>query len=110
MNPPDDLRVFGAWQEEAGGEVVATANDQHGVRFDERGKRCMRERRAGVVDHHHSEIFARKAADRLTVTLEHELAVARRQMDGRGGDFDGALDHSGAFRGRAEGRLRADRQ
>lgn len=95
VDPPDDLRVLGEGEQDGGGQVVATADDERRVAGGEQRQRGVRVRGLGMIDQHQADILARNLADDDAVALEQKLIEAHGEMRRFARDFDGAFDHGG---------------
>ena len=73
--------------------MIAPANDQRGIGFGQRSERRVRIGRAGMIDQHHSDVFARNASDRFAAALHKQLFLPHGQMRCFAGNLDGAFNH-----------------
>ena len=75
---PDDLGMVGQGQKHGGGQVVAAADDQHGVGAGQAGQGRVGIGGLRLIDDHHADVFAGDAADGFAVRVGGAVGRAGR--------------------------------
>lgn len=93
IDPPYNLAMIGKREENRGGEVVTSANDEGRVGLGEFGERGVGIGGLLLIDQNDADVLAGDTADDQTSASDLQLVEFHSEVGRLLGDFDCALDH-----------------